>query len=74
LVSGVKKYLSSLQVLRSEYSFFPLRVVYFALLSVFEDSKATMVGGLKNGEKEMIWKKDAWRLAAESSGDGDQLR
>lgn len=63
-----------MQVLRSEYSFFPLRVVYFAMLTVFEDSKAAMVGGLKNGEKEMIWKKDARRLATESSGDGDRLR
>jgi len=38
------------------------RVVYFATFSVFEDSKAAMVG-LKNGEQEMIWKKEARRFA-----------
>jgi hypothetical protein len=75
LVSGVKKCLSSKQVLRSKYSFIPHHpAVNFATFSVFEDTKAAMVGGLKNGEQEMIWKKDAWRFVEERSGDGDRLR
>lgn len=67
LVSGVKKCLSSKQVLRSEYAFIPPPPsphVYLATFSVFEDSKATTVG-LKNGEQEMVWKKEARRFAEE---------
>jgi len=52
-------------VLRSEYSYSPLPQVYLATFSVFEDSKAAVVGGLKNGEQEMIWKKEARRFAEE---------
>lgn len=44
------------------YSPLPLPV-YLATFSVFEGSKATTVGGLRNGEQEMIWKKEAGRFA-----------
>jgi hypothetical protein len=53
--------------------FFLGTLVYFAMLSVFEDSKAAMVGGLKNGEQEMVWNKDVRRFAAVRSGVGDRL-